>query len=149
MQNDPALTRARHFLQRAGLSIPGTAQLLGGQALTDPSDRLALARLLAGAERDAGAGPPVVPPPLPPTPLPGVGPIMFGGTPRAARRGAGQTDSIWLELGFPVKTTPQAARRAGLSSDGIDDLMSARPLRSARDRALLAKWLGGPPGRSA
>lgn len=57
MQRDTIPTRVHVLLQRAGLSVsvPGTTQLLNGQPLSDPDDRVRLARLLASAPGSAGA----------------------------------------------------------------------------------------------
>ena len=134
----------RHALQRAGLSIPGSSQLLNGQPLSDPADRAVLARLVASAPSPAGAHPPSQLPPLPPTPLPSVGPVLLGAGGPARRNTDGSADAIWIDLGFPIGAVErERVRKAGLSWVGVDELFGARALSSVRDRALLASWLGG------
>ena len=144
MQRDTSPTTAHLKLQRAGMTIPGASQWLDGRPLSDPADRRVLARLVASPATPAGAHPPSQPPPMPPTPLPGIGSVVFGAAGSAGRKADGAPDSIWIDLGFPIGAVErERVRKAGLSWAGVDELFGARALSSARDRALLASWLGG------
>ncbi len=144
MQGDPVPSKTKLLLQRAGLSIPGAGQLLNGQPLSDPADRVVLAWLVASAPSPSAAHPPSLPPPVPPTPLPGVGPVMLGSGVVGRQRSGGTPDSIWLDLGFPVGAGSRGpVRKAGMSCTGVEELFGARALSSARDRALLASWISG------
>ncbi|MCB1909220.1 MAG: hypothetical protein KDH15_17780 [Rhodocyclaceae bacterium] len=148
MQRDTVPTSTHLRLQLAGLSIPGAGQLLSGQPLSDPRDRLTLARLLLTGAPSGGDGRPASqPPPVPPTPLPSIGPVLLGGSNASRRRADGTSDSFWLDLGHPATAgIRERLRGSGLSWSGIEALLAARALREPRDRAVLARWLAGDGG---